>query len=40
MSMQFVQGEAPDHGLFALDKLQLRSQFLHDEALGQELFKG
>jgi hypothetical protein len=40
MPNQFVWEEAPEHGLFALDKLQMPRQFIQDEALEHELFEG
>jgi hypothetical protein len=39
MPDQFVWEEAPEHGLFALDKLQMPRQFIRDEALEHELFE-
>ena len=36
MTGQFVQDEAPEHALFALDKLQMPSQFVSDKALDSE----
>jgi hypothetical protein len=40
MSKQFVQDEAPEYELFALDKLQLHKQLIQDEALEHEFFEG